>query len=245
MNLNKIIIKMSNTTANVDFHEIAKFDALAKNWWDPQGDFKPLHEINPLRLQFIEKHTDLTQKKIIDVGCGGGILAESMAAKGALVTGIDLAENVIAIAKQHAKSKNLNIDYQQQDVEQLAAQQAEKFDIVTCMELLEHVPDPGRTIAACAKLVKPEGKLFFSTINRNPKAYLFAIIGAEYLLKLLPKGTHDYAKFIQPAEFVEWAQAANLQTQELIGMTYLPFVKKYELTKNIDVNYLIYCEKSA
>lgn len=234
---------MPSYSQNVDPQEIAKFDAFAASWWDTQGDFKPLHEINPLRLSFIQTYVNLNGKNVIDVGCGGGILSESMAAQGAKVTGIDLSENVLAVAKQHAKTQNLILDYQQLDVTTLAQQKAGEYDVVTCMELLEHVPDPAQIIAACAKLAKPDGKLFFSTINRNPKAYLFAILGAEYVLKLLPKGTHDYSKFIRPAEFATWSRAAGLQTKEFKGMTYRPLSKKYELTDNIDVNYLVYCEK--
>lgn len=234
---------MPTLQQNVDPQEIAKFDALAKNWWDPEGDFKPLHAINPLRLAFIQKFISLNKKNILDVGCGGGILTESMAELGGNVTGIDLAENVLEIARQHAKFKKLSIDYQKIDVETLATQQAEQYDIVTCMELLEHVPEPNKIIAACTQLAKPGGKLFFSTINRNVKAYLFAVVGAEYILKLLPKGTHDYSKFIRPSELADFARAAKLEVKDFAGISYQPFTQKYQLTDNIDVNYLLYCEK--
>lgn len=226
---------------NVDLNEIAKFNALAQDWWDPHGSAKPLHAINPLRLKFITDQINLSGKKIVDVGCGGGILAESMAKLGANVTGIDLGEEVLAVARHHAEIQQLNIHYEHVAAEEMAAQQSDAFDVVTCMELLEHVPDPAAIILDCARLVKPGGQLFFSTINRNPKAYLFAILGAEYILKLLPAGTHDYTKFIRPAEFSNWARTAGLEVREFMGMTYRPFTKQYQLTTNIDVNYLVGC----
>lgn len=235
-------MKQTNTL-NVDSAEIAKFNALAHDWWNPNGHFKPLHDINPLRLGYIQQHLNLAQKSVLDVGCGGGILAESMAKLGAKVTGIDLSEAAITIAKQHAKTENLSINYRQTEVESLLKPDSEQFDVVTCMELLEHVPNPAILIDACAKLTKPDGLVFFSTINRNPKAYLYAVIGAEYLLNLLPKGTHDYKKFIRPSELDTWARQANLRAQEFIGMTYHLLTREYHLTKNIDVNYLVCCRK--
>lgn len=226
---------------NIDHNEIAKFDNIAATWWDTAGSFKPLHDINPLRLGFMQKTIAFDGKKVLDVGCGGGILSESMAKLGAHVTGIDLSENVIAIAKQHAQQEKLSIHYQMIAVEDLAAQQPGTYDVISCMELLEHVPDPMSVINACAKLAKPDAMLFFSTINRNLKAYLFAVLGAEYFLKMLPKGTHDYNKFIRPAEFANWARAASLTVQEFKGMEYHPLQKTYQLTDNIAVNYLVRC----
>lgn len=234
----------SKQNDNVDLAEIAKFDALAATWWDTEGDFKSLHAINPLRLDFITRHASLAQQQVIDVGCGGGILAESMAKLGACVTGLDLSAAVLDIARQHAQQQQLSISYQAIDVASVASAKPEKFDILTCMEMLEHVPDPCAIIQACAALVKPGGHLFFSTINRNAKAYLEAIVGAEYLLKLLPKGTHDYAKFIRPAEFAAWARMAGLKIGEFTGMTYNPITRLYRLTPNIGVNYLVHCQRN-
>ncbi|WP_455205142.1 bifunctional 2-polyprenyl-6-hydroxyphenol methylase/3-demethylubiquinol 3-O-methyltransferase UbiG [Kaarinaea lacus] len=223
---------------NVHPHEIAKFEALASRWWDPSSEFKPLHDINPLRLDYIDRRASLAGKKVLDVGCGGGILAESMALRGATVTGIDLGETPLKVARLHALESEVHVDYQHISAEELAQQQPGTYDIVTCMEMLEHVPDPGSTIAACAQLAKPGGSLFFSTINRNPKAYLFAIIGAEYLLNLLPKGTHDYKNFIRPSELEAWTRAAEIQLQDISGMSYNPLTKHYSLGRDLSVNYL-------
>ncbi len=225
--------------SNVDAAEIAKFSELAHRWWDPNSEFKPLHEINPLRLKWIDQQAALSGKKVLDVGCGGGILAEAMAAVGASVSGIDLSEKALKVAKLHLYESGLSVDYQLVSAEDFAAQHAGEFDVVTCMEMLEHVPDPASIVAACARLVKPGGWVFFSTLNRNAKSYLFAIVGAEYILKLLPRGTHDYAKFIQPAELARMAREARLDTQELIGMTYNPLTKIYKLEADTDVNYLL------
>jgi|TARA_B100002003_G_scaffold210177_1_gene205879 2-polyprenyl-6-hydroxyphenyl methylase/3-demethylubiquinone-9 3-methyltransferase len=223
---------------NVDELEIRKFETLAARWWDPNSEFKPLHDINPLRMNFISRRINLAGKKVVDVGCGGGILAEAMAHHGAKVTAIDLADASLAVAKLHQLESNLDIDYQKISAEELAQQQAEKFDVVTCFEMLEHVPVPESIVSACVQLVKPGGLIFFSTINRNPKAYLFAVLGAEYLLKLLPRGTHDYAKFIRPSELAGWSRATGLQLEEQIGMGYNPMTKKYFLQENLDVNYI-------
>lgn len=227
-----------------DNAEIIKFDNLAADWWNPSGKMQALHDINPLRLAFIEQRATLTGKKILDVGCGGGILTESMAKRDALVTGIDLSNEVLTVAKQHAKDQNLQIDYQLIAVEKLAEQQPAHYDIVTCLELLEHTSNPASIIQSCAKLCKPDGKLFFSTINRTLKSYLFAVIGAEYILQLLPKGTHDYDKFIRPAEFTQWARDAGLTVKEFKGMGYNPLMREYSLNNDIAVNYLMYCEHS-
>lgn len=228
------------TSHNVDPGEINKFAALASRWWDPNSEFKPLHEINPLRLDYINERAPLKGKKVLDVGCGGGILSESMAQRGAQVTGIDMGDAQLSVAKLHQLESGVEVDYQLISVEQLAEDAPESFDIVTCMEMLEHVPDPASIIAACAKLVKPGGQVFFSTINRNPKSYLFAIVGAEYLLKMLPRGTHDYGKFIRPSEMESWARRAGLSFKDLIGMSYNPFSRKYSLGRDIDVNYMAY-----
>lgn len=226
------------TALNIDPIEIAKFEELASRWWDDQGEFKPLHEINPLRLRYIDERVDLANKKILDVGCGGGILSESMALKGASVTAIDMGKAPLSVAKLHALESEVNIDYQQITAEEMAANQAGEFDAVTCMEMLEHVPDPASVIQACKTLVKPGGSVFFSTINRNPKAYAFAILGAEYVLNMLPKGTHDYDKFIRPSELDEWARHAGLELQDIIGMSYNPFTKAYKLGHDVNVNYM-------
>lgn len=228
---------------NVDSAEVAKFEALAARWWDKDSEFKPLHEINPLRLDYIDRRCNgLKDKNVIDVGCGGGILAESMAQRGATVTGIDMGKAPLQVARLHKHESGVNVDYQQITAEEMAEQHAGEFDVVTCMEMLEHVPDPASVIQACAKLVKPTGTVFFSTINRNPKAYLFAIVGAEYLLRMLPKGTHHYEKFIKPSELARWARAAGLNAQELTGMSYNPFSKRYSLGFDVDVNYLMHCQ---
>lgn len=229
---------------NTDPAEIAKFEALASRWWDPQSEFKPLHEINPLRLDYIDQRCGgLAGKSVIDVGCGGGILAESMAAKDATVTGIDMGKAPLAVAKLHGLESGIHVDYQQITAEQMAEKHPAQFDVVTCMEMLEHVPDPASVIAACAQLVKPGGTVFFSTINRNPKSYLFAIVGAEYLLRLLPKGTHDYAKFIRPSEMEGWARHAGLKMHDLTGMSYNPLTQHYSLGRDLDVNYLAHCTR--
>ena len=232
---------------NVDQTEVNKFEELASRWWDPHSEFKPLHEINPLRLAYIEEHAGgLAGKKVLDVGCGGGILAESMAEKGAAVTGIDMGEANLEVARLHLLESGLEVDYRQLPVEKLAEEMPGGFDVVTCMEMLEHVPDPGSVIRACATLVRPGGKVFFSTINRNPKSYLFAIVGAEYLLHLLPKGTHDYARFIRPSELNRWVREAGLETRDITGMTYNPFTRVYRLDPgDVDVNYLVTTDKPA
>ncbi len=232
-------------TANADPHELAKFNALASRWWDPNSEFKPLHEINPLRLDFIDERVGLAGKVVLDVGCGGGILAESMAQRGAEVTGIDMGEAALNVAKLHLFESNVEVDYQHGSAEEWAQRYPAQFDVVTCLEMLEHVPDPASVIQACQTLVKPGGQVFFSTINRNPKAYLLAIIGAEYVLNLLPKGTHEYGKFIRPSELGEWARAAGLNIKELVGMSYHPFSQTYSLGQDVDVNYLLQTQREA
>ena len=231
---------MTPNNINIDPQEVAKFDALASRWWDPNSEFKPLHDINPLRLDYIASKAGLAGKKVLDVGCGGGILAESMALRGAAVCGIDMAESPLAVARLHLIESGAKVDYRHMTAEQLAEQEPGHYDVVTCMELLEHVPDPASLVRACASLVKPDGHLFFSTINRNPKAYLFAIIGAEYLLKLLPKGTHDFAKFIRPSELDAWIRAAGLSLRDIVGLNYNPLTRQYSLGKDIDVNYIVH-----
>jgi 2-polyprenyl-6-hydroxyphenyl methylase/3-demethylubiquinone-9 3-methyltransferase len=229
---------MTTMSQNVDHQEIAKFEELASRWWDRGSEFKPLHDINPLRLNYIDDLAQLEGKTVIDVGCGGGILAESMAMRGAKVTGIDMGEAPLSVAKLHQLESAVEVDYRRITAEEMADEQAGQFDIVTCMEMLEHVPNPASTIAACARLVKPGGHVFFSTINRNPKAYLFAVIGAEYVLNLLPKGTHEYDKFITPAELDQWSREAGLQVHDMTGMSYNPLTKRYKLGADLDVNYL-------
>lgn len=224
---------------NADPLEIQKFSELAHRWWDPTSEFRPLHEINPLRLEWINARVPLAGKKICDVGCGGGILAESIAKKGATVTGIDLSEKALKVADLHSLESGIKVRYELISAEELAAREAEEYDVVTCMEMLEHVPDPAAIVQACAKLVKPGGHIFFSTLNRNPKSYLFAIIGAEYILGLLPRGTHDYAKFITPAELSSFTRTAGLEVQALKGMTYNPITKIYSLNQDTSVNYLM------
>lgn len=231
-------------TANVDSAEVAKFDALAASWWDKAGKSKPLHDINPLRLSYIQQRCELADKQIADIGCGGGILSESLARNGAHVTGVDMGEAALNVAKLHALEAELVIDYQHSTAEQLAADKPEQFDVVTCLEMLEHVPDPAAVIAACAALVKPGGDLFFSTLNRNPKAYLFAVVGAEYLLNMLPKGTHDYQKFITPSELSRSCRDAGLSVQSMAGISYNPLTKHYRLGDNVSVNYLMHCRKA-
>jgi len=234
---------MTNSAQNVDASEIAKFEALASRWWDPTSEFKPLHEINPLRLNYINRRANLENKNVIDVGCGGGILSESMALAGANVTGIDMGKAPLNVAKLHALESGVKVDYQQSTAEEFAEKSPEQFDVVTCLEMLEHVPDPHSVIESCYKLVKPSGHVFFSTINRNPKSYLYAIVGAEYVLQLLPKGTHDYNKFISPAELESWARDVELSVRELTGMTYNIFTKKYSLGHDVSVNYLMHCTR--
>ncbi len=233
---------MNAQAANVDPAEVAKFEALASRWWDDSGEFKPLHEINPLRLAYIHQRCGgLEGKKVLDIGCGGGILSESMAQSGATVSGIDMGEAPLQVAKLHKLESGVEVDYTQITAEEFAEQHAGEFDVVTCMEMLEHVPDPGSVIQACKRLVKPGGHVFMSTLNRNPKSYLFAIVGAEYVLGLLPKGTHDFKKFIRPSELGAWARAADLVLQHITGLTYNPLSKEYRLDDNdIDVNYMVH-----
>jgi ubiquinone biosynthesis O-methyltransferase len=229
---------------NVDPFELEKFSQLAHRWWDPESEFKPLHQINPLRLGYIDRLAGLSGKSVLDVGCGGGILAEAMAARGAAVTGIDMAEKPLKVAQLHLLESGCQVNYRQVAAESLALEQPEHYDVVTCMELLEHVPNPAITVDACAKLVKPGGHLFFSTINRNPKSYLLAVIGAEYVLRLLPRGTHDYAKFIKPSELASMCRRAGLTVVELTGMVYNPLNKRYSLAADTDVNYILHARKS-
>jgi 2-polyprenyl-6-hydroxyphenyl methylase/3-demethylubiquinone-9 3-methyltransferase len=226
-------------TANFDPQELAKFGELAHRWWDPHSEFKPLHDINPLRLGWIDRCIGLAGKRVLDVGCGGGLLSEGMASLGAQVVGIDMSEKPLAVATLHLHESGLQVDYRLIAAEALAVEMPASFDAVTCLEMLEHVPDPASTVAACATLVKPGGQVFFSTINRNPKAYLFAVIGAEYILKLLPKGTHDYAKFLRPAELARHAREAGLQAEEIVGMSYNPLTRTYSLGADTSVNYLL------
>jgi 2-polyprenyl-6-hydroxyphenyl methylase/3-demethylubiquinone-9 3-methyltransferase len=224
---------------NTDELEILKFNNLAHKWWDSTSEFKPLHDINPLRVDFIKSKVDLKGKRVLDIGCGGGILAEALAREGAEVTGIDQGEKVIKIAKLHSLESQLNINYEQINIENFITKNKHKFDVITCLEMLEHVPDPASVIKACSQILKPDGKLFLSTINRNPKSFLFAIIGAEYILKLLPKGTHTYEKFITPSELRDYCNQSNLKFNDLIGMTYNPIFKTYRLEKDTSVNYLV------
>lgn len=230
---------------NVDPLEIEKFSELAHRWWDPHAEFRPLHDINPLRLGYIDGIASLRGKAVLDVGCGGGILAESMAARGAAVTGIDLAEKPLKVAQLHLLESGLQVDYRLVAPEALAQERPESFDVVTCMELLEHVPDPAVTVAACAELLKPGGHAFFSTINRNLKSYLFAVVGAEYVLRLLPRGTHDYARFIKPSELAALTRTAGLQMTAIIGMAYNPLTRVYSLGSDTDVNYILYATKGV
>lgn len=235
----------TETIPNVDQHEVSKFERLAARWWDPNSEFKPLHDINPLRLDYIDQRAGLSGKKVVDVGCGGGILAESMALRGATVTGIDMGEAPLAVARLHQLESGVEVDYRHSTAEALAAEAPASFDVVTCMEMLEHVPSPASVITACAALVKPGGHVFFSTINRNPKSYLFAIVGAEYLLRMLPKGTHDYGKFIRPSELDQWARSARLDLRQLTGLSYNPLTRSYRLGKDIDVNYMAHYAATA
>lgn len=234
---------MSTATVNVDLSEIRKFEEIAHRWWDQESEFKPLHEINPLRLNYIDERASLKGKTVVDIGCGGGILAESMARRGATVTGIDLGETPLSVARLHALDSGVQVNYRKISAEDLAAEMPEQFDVVTCMEMLEHVPDPSSVIKACASLVKPGGQVFFSTINRNAKAFLLAIVGAEYILNMLPRGTHEYAKFIRPSELEAWAYEAGLDLQHTSGMTYNPLFQSYRLGCDIDINYIMYFKK--
>lgn len=233
---------MTTANPNVDPEEIAKFEQLASRWWDPDSEFKPLHDTNPLRLDFIDARVGgLEGKRVVDVGCGGGILSESMALRGARVLGIDMGEAPLAVAQLHQLESGAVLDYRRVTAEALAETEPASFDVVTCMEMLEHVPDPASTIQACARMVKPDGHLIFSTINRNPKAYLFVVIGAEYLLRMLPKGTHDYRKFIRPSELDGWLRAAGLTLREIIGLHYNPLTRSYRLGPGVSVNYMVHC----
>lgn len=228
---------------NADPTELEKFSQLAHRWWDPTSEFKPLHDINPLRLDYIDRLASINGKTVLDVGCGGGILSESMAGKGAEVTGIDLGDKALQVAKLHLLESKAKVEYRKVAVEALAAEQPGSFDVVTCMEMLEHVPDPAAVVAACATLVKPGGHVFFSTLNRNPKSYLFAVIGAEYVLKLLPRGTHDYAKFIKPSELARFCRDTGLEVSDITGMSYNPLSREYTLGRDTDVNYMIACRR--
>jgi 2-polyprenyl-6-hydroxyphenyl methylase/3-demethylubiquinone-9 3-methyltransferase len=231
-------------TQNVDPNEIRKFEELASRWWDRNSEFKPLHDINPLRANWIDNIAPVAEKKVLDVGCGGGILAESLAQRGAQVTGIDMGDAPLGVAKLHQLESGLSIDYQKSTAEDFAKQHENAFDVVTCLEMLEHVPDPSSVVQACAKMVKPGGHVFFSTINRNPKSFLFAIIGAEYVLRLLPRGTHEYAKFIRPSELANWSREADLQVNQMTGLLFNPLTKKYRLSdSDMDVNYMIRTQK--
>ncbi len=231
---------------NLDPSEIAKFEELASRWWDRDSEFKPLHDINPLRVDFIDRLGSLAGKKVLDVGCGGGILSEAMAQRGAEVTGIDMGEAPLKVAKLHGLESGVKINYRQITVEALADEMPESFDLVTCMEMMEHVPDPASVVNACARLLKPGGRLFLSTLNRNPKSYLFAILGAERILKLVPNGTHDFNKFIRPAELGSWVRAAGLESLEMTGLVYNPLTKVYRLDpEDVDVNYMLACQKGA
>lgn len=234
---------MANTQ-NVDPNEIRKFEELASRWWDKNSEFKPLHDINPLRANWIDNLAPVAEKKVLDVGCGGGILAESLAQRGAQVTGIDMGDAPLGVARLHQLESGLSIDYQKSTAEDFAQKHQNAFDVVTCLEMLEHVPDPSSVVSACAKMVKPGGHVFFSTINRNPKAFLFAIIGAEYVLRLLPRGTHEYAKFIRPSELVNWSRESNLQVNQMTGLLFNPLTKQYRLSDlDMDVNYMISTQK--
>jgi 2-polyprenyl-6-hydroxyphenyl methylase/3-demethylubiquinone-9 3-methyltransferase len=234
---------MSEHTINADPKELAKFSDLAHRWWDPNGEFRPLHQINPLRLAWIDGKARLAGKRVLDVGCGGGILAEGMARVGAHVKGIDLADKPLKVAQLHLLESKLPVEYEAVSAEDLARREPASYDVVTCLEVLEHVPDPASTVRACAALARPGGQLFFATINRNPKSYLFAIIGAEYVLRLLPKGTHDYARFIKPSELSRWCRDAALDVAGLVGMTYNPLTKVYALGSDTDVNYIVHATK--
>jgi 2-polyprenyl-6-hydroxyphenyl methylase/3-demethylubiquinone-9 3-methyltransferase len=233
----------AHAMSNADPIELEKFSQLAHKWWDKNSEFKPLHEINPLRLGYIDRIASLSGKTVLDVGCGGGILTESLAASGAKVTGIDLADKSLQVAKLHLLESGIQVEYRKVAVEELAAERPAHYDVVTCMEMLEHVPDPAAVVAACAQLAKPDGHVFFSTLNRNPKSYLFAILGAEYVLNLLPRGTHDFAKFIKPSELAQWCRDAGLTVSDITGMSYNPLNKSYSLGHDTSVNYMAACRK--
>ena len=236
---------MNQNSTNVDFDEIRKFEELASRWWDPESEFKPLHDFNPLRLEFIDQRAHLSGKRVLDIGCGGGILSESMATCGAQVMGIDMGEAPLSVAKLHRLESGVEVEYRRITAEELAEEMPQSFDVVTCMEMLEHVPDPSSIVAACAKLVKPDGHVFFSTLNRNPKSFLFAIVGAEYVLKMLPKGTHDYNKFIRPSELGDWIHRTDLNLEGLTGMSYNPLTKVYSLSRDLSINYFAHCTREA
>ena len=231
---------------NLDHDEVNKFDELAAKWWDKDGEFRPLHQINPLRVDFIEERSSMKDKKVLDVGCGGGILAEALSKLGANVTGIDASENTIGVAKSHSRSIGSDVIYIQNTIEEfISSHPNEKFDVITCLEMLEHVPSPNEIIKSCSNLLKEDGNIFFSTINRNPRSYLFAVIGAEYILNLLPKGTHDYEKFIKPSELAKWIREAGLNSKETIGLSYNPITGNYWLGKDIQVNYMVHAKKES
>ena len=236
----------NTASLNVDASEVAKFEKLASRWWDRNSEFKPLHDINPLRANWIDKLAPVAEQQVLDVGCGGGILCEAMAQRGAYVTGIDMGEAPLAVGELHKLESGVEVDYQKSTAEDFAQSHPEQFDVVTCLEMLEHVPDPGSVVRACAAMTKPGGTVFFSTINRNPKAYLLAIIGVEYVLRMLPKGTHEYGKFIRPAELGQWIREAGLELDQMTGLTYNPITKTYRLTEtDVDVNYMICARKPA
>jgi 2-polyprenyl-6-hydroxyphenyl methylase/3-demethylubiquinone-9 3-methyltransferase len=233
-------------TQNVDPNEIRKFEELASRWWDRNSEFKPLHDINPLRANWIDSLAPVAEQRILDVGCGGGILCEALAQRGATVTGIDMGEAPLAVGNLHSLESGVSVTYEQSTAEDYATSHAEAFDTVTCLEMLEHVPDPSSVVAACAAMTKPGGSLFFSTINRNPKSYLLAIIGVEYVLRMLPKGTHEYSKFIRPSELGQWIRDAGLEIDQMTGLLYNPITKTYKLDeRDVDVNYMIYARKPA
>lgn len=236
---------MNKFVSNVDPDEIQKFEDLANRWWDPESEFQPLHAINPLRCDYINLHSPVSGKKVLDVGCGGGLISEAMASFGAKVTGIDMGEAPLSVAKLHLLESKLEVEYLQITAEELAEQRKEQYDVVTCLEMLEHVPDPSSVVKACSEMVKPGGDVYFSTINRNPKAWLLAIVGAEYILNLLPKGTHEYDKLIKPSELSDYARSANLELKRMIGLHYNPLTKQYSLAPGVDVNYMIHCKKAA
>ena len=234
---------MTETKLNVDPHEVAKFESLAAGWWDPQGQSKPLHELNPLRVGYIADRCQISGQQIVDVGCGGGILSEGLAQKGADVTGIDMAELALDIAKLHSLESGLDIHYKHITAEAMALENPAQFDVVTCLEMLEHVPEPASIIQACADMVKPGGSVFFSTLNRHPKAYLLAVLGAEYVMNMLPKGTHDYQRFIRPSELASWCRQAGLEVLDITGMSYHPLTRQFSLSNDVKVNYLMHCRK--
>ena len=231
--------------ANLDADEIAKFDAIASRWWDPSGEFKPLHAINPLRLDYVDRRAPLAGRTVLDIGCGGGLMAEAMAARGAKVTGIDLSEGALKVARLHLKESSRQVDYRHVSAEALAAERPGHFDVITCLEMLEHVPDPGSVIRAVAAMLKPGGQVVFSTLNRTPKAFALAILGGEYLLRLIPAGTHEYAKFIRPSELDAWAREAGLTHRHSIGLHYNPLTREYRMGPGLDVNYFMHFSKAA